>query len=100
MEIASLFENYIEKKKAVAPTFKSERAEIISKFVDELNSERTGKYKPLSPAFVSMKMSRAGLKTNSDLYWFLGYCKDARNFSKCWWYALDAKNTIERHVIQ
>lgn len=94
-----LLQGYIEKKKSVKESFpQSERAELIGKFTDALNKERTGKYKPLSPAFVSMKMARSGLKTNSDLYWFYGYCNDARSFSKCWWWSLKSesceKNTL------
>lgn len=64
------------------------RQEIIKMFVDRLNSERGSDFKPLSPAFVASKMYTAGLKTNWDLWWFWGYCKEAKNFSKIWWWSL------------
>ena len=70
---------------------KSERAEIIKKFVDRLNADRIGKYEPLPASVYAIKMAEAGLKTNTDLYWFYRYCDDAKNFSRCWWWALKAK---------
>ncbi len=73
---------------------KSERAEIVKKFVDKLNADRVrdGR-KPLPASFYAIKMAQSGLKSNFDLYWFYGYCNDARNFSSTWWWALNPKNT-------
>lgn len=76
-------------------TMLCERSAIIKEFVDRLNKERGGSYKPLSAGFVASKMYNAGLKDDFDLYWFLGYCKDARNFSSCWWWALNPKNVTK-----
>lgn len=68
---------------------KSERAEIVKKFVDRLNADRISSgYKPLKASVYAIKMAQSGLKTNSDLYWFYRYCEDAKNFSKCWWWSL------------
>lgn len=68
----------------------SERAEIIQQFLTELNKDR-GKYKPLTPGFVSMRMSKQIFPTNHHLYLFLAQCREAKNFSKYWWWALKAK---------
>lgn len=71
---------------------KNERQAIIKEFLDRLN---VAGRKPLNPAFVSMRMSHAGLKTNFDLYQFLAMCKQARNFHEYWWWSLKAnKKTI------
>lgn len=71
---------------------KSERAEIVKKFVTRLNQERTANgFKELPASFYAIKMAEAGLKTNSDIYWFYRYCEDAKNFSKTWWWSLKAK---------
>jgi hypothetical protein len=70
---------------------KSERAEIVKKFVTRLNEERTANgFKKLPASFYAIKMAEAGLKDETDLYWFLRYCEDAQNFSKTWWWSLRA----------
>jgi len=66
----------------------SDRAYWIDQFVTRLNSER-GKYKPLSPKFVAIKMSC--MKTD-ELKVFYGECNYGKNFSATWWYKLDPKN--------
>lgn len=86
MHISELLQQIQEqpKEKLLYP-----RQELIKKFVDRLNAERDGiKYKKLSPVFIASKMYNSGLKDDLDLQWFYGYCNDARNFSKCWWWAL------------
>lgn len=83
--------NYLETKQQQATKHKSERSELIEKFMKRLNADREeAGFKPLSPGFVSMKMAQAGLKTNDDLYWFYSYCDDARHFAKCWWWSMKA----------
>lgn len=67
------------------------RQELIKKFVDRLNADRGGKFRPLSPAFIASKMYQSGLKNDFLLNWFYGYCNDAKNFSKCWWWSLRAQ---------
>lgn len=57
---------------------KSERAFILSQFVDEINAERIGtKYKPITGRAVAMKLQL--LKTNQDLYAYLSECRDYKN---------------------
>lgn len=73
---------------------KSERADIIRQFVEEINAERVGtKYKPVSGRAIAMKLSH--LKDNGTLYYFLSQCKDYKNrngsFSKYFWGALKVK---------
>lgn len=54
---------------------KSERAYILSLFVEEINKERQGtQYKPITGRAVAMCLKL--LKTNQDLYAFLSECKD------------------------
>lgn len=90
MNISEIIESYKLKDKSQYQ--KSERAELVKKFVDRLNAERvSSKYKALPPSFYAVKMADAGLKTNQDLYWFYRYCDDAKSFSKCWWWSLKAK---------
>lgn len=74
---------------------RSERADIISQFLVEINKERIGtKYKPLSGRACAMKL--AHVKDNHTLYFFLSSCKDAKNrrgsFSKCFFGSLKIKN--------
>lgn len=92
MEIKYLLENYkVQKKESFYP--KSERAEIIKKFVDRLNDDRKSSgRKALGANVYAIKMAEAGLKSNQDLYWFYRYCDDAKNFSSCWWWSLNPKN--------
>ena len=88
MEIKEILKTY-EIGKQKGNFQKSERAEIVKKFVDKLNAEREqNNYKKLPAGFYAIKMAESGLKTNHDLYWFLRFCEDAQNFSKCWWWAL------------
>jgi len=71
----------------------NERQELIKKFVDRLNLDRSnGGYKPLSPSFYASKMYDAGLNSNFLLWWFWGYCNDSKNFSSTWWWSLNPKN--------
>jgi hypothetical protein len=100
MHIAGLFEN-ITIKDLKPP----KRNDIVKRFVEALEkdvdieneNERKMAYiqhrKPFirkspSPSFVAFKMSH--LKVD-DLWYFLGYCKEAKHFSKCWWFSLDTK---------
>lgn len=76
---------------------KSERAWIISQFVEEINKERLGtKYKPLSGKAVAIKLSH--LKDNGTLYYFLSTCKDYRNrhgsFSKMFFGSLKVNRSF------
>ncbi len=85
MNIKDILSTY----KVETKTFqKSERAEIVKKFVDRLNSQRQQDgFKVLPASFYAIKMAQAKLSTN-DLYWFYRYCDEAQSFSKCWWWSL------------
>lgn len=68
------------------------RQELIKKFVDKLNGDRVaGGYKELPASFYAVKMYDAGLKSDFLLWWFWGYCSEAKSFSKCWWFSLKKK---------
>jgi hypothetical protein len=80
----------------VRPKIKSERAYVISLFVDRLNKER-GNLKPLKPSFVAFKMSHLNI---SDLYFFLKTCEKGDSFSKVWWGALKTdRKTVEKKYL-
>lgn len=73
---------------------KSERADIIRQFLEEINKERIGtKYKQLTGRAVAIKLGH--LKDNGTLYYFLSECKDYKNrngsFSKYFFGALKCK---------
>lgn len=72
----------------------SERAEIISQFVDEINKEREGtKWKPVTARSVAIQLSP--IKNNWELYNWLSQCRDYKNrkgsFGKIYFGALDLK---------
>lgn len=69
------------------------RQELIKKFVDRINADRAmNEYRPLTPKFIATKMYSAQVNTDFLLNWFYGYCDDAKNFSKCWWWSLNSKS--------
>lgn len=90
MHISETLKLYIENAEKRKDNFeKSERAEIVKKFVFKLNDARKqANYKPLPASFYAIKMAESGLKTNTDLYWFFRYCEDAKDFGKTWWWSL------------
>lgn len=76
---------------------KSERASIVSEFVQEINKERIGsKYKPVTGRMIAVKLSH--LKDNGTLYYFLSVCRDYKNrggaFSKCFWGSLKVRPEV------
>lgn len=102
------FADLVKVKQVVATPVKAtekrgitnERQSIIKQFLDRLNADRIGKkhpktgkeLKPITPAFVSSRMAKVGVRDNQQLYWFLGFCNDAQNFSSCWWYWTKTEN--------
>lgn len=67
----------------------SKRAALIEEFVARLNLERKGtKYKPVTGRQIAVKTAHLKLP---DLYYFWSVCKEARNFSKCFWGSLKVK---------
>lgn len=106
MHISGLFEN-ITIKDLKPP----QRKDIVKRFVEHLHhdveveneKERALAYsqhrkpfirKPPAPAFVAFKMSH--LKVD-DLWFFLGYCKEAKHFSKTWWFSLKEQPKMYNH---
>ena len=92
-DLKTLLEQYKEKfKNEDVP--RSERAELVSKFTNRLNADRKAVgMKPYHASFYNMRMADAKL-TTQDLYWFYKYCENAKDFSKCWWWSLNAKNAV------
>lgn len=87
MELKKILNEYkIPKKSKV----RSERGELIGKFLEKLNASRVGKidkktgkeFKPLTAARVGMLL--APVKTK-DLYSFFADCEYASNFSAYFW---------------
>lgn len=73
---------------------RSERAFVLSQFVEEINKERLAtKWQPITGRAVAMKLSH--LKDNGTLYFFLSQCRDYKNrhgsFSKYFFGALKIK---------
>ncbi|NCB14334.1 MAG: hypothetical protein EOM78_22345 [Erysipelotrichia bacterium] len=66
----------------------SERQLILRDFIDKLNSER-GKYPPVNPKLIAIKLSY--LKTE-ELKVFYSLCKEAKHFSRYFWFATNVKN--------
>lgn len=108
MHIAALFENVTIKD--LKPP---KRNDIVKRFVEALQKdveienekERLIAYhqhrkpvirKPPAPSFVAFRMSH--LKVD-DLWYFLGYCREAKHFSKCWWHSLKAvEKPVDKYV--
>ena len=65
----------------------SARAFLISQFLEKLNEGRDGvRYKKLAPARLGSLL--APLKTMEDLRWFWDECKNAKHFSRFFWWKL------------
>lgn len=80
----------------------SERAYVISMFVEELNKIAGTKYKvgkewkivkEVKPAFVAWKLSHLKLV---DLYSFLSQCRQAKIFSKCFYGCLKLSTSYDK----
>ncbi len=84
----------IKLEKSNESKIRSERAWIISQFLEEINRERIGtKYKPMTGRGVAIKLGH--LKDNHTLYYFLSECRDYKNrggaFSKRFFGSLKVK---------
>ncbi len=63
------------------------RREIITMFLDKLNSERIGtKYKPLTAKIVAIKLGH--LKSIQDLHYFFNLCDRSKSFGSKFFYEL------------
>lgn len=98
--IQEILEKYKEKNKNEQTPI-SERHELVSKFSKKINEKRVADgFKPLASSYLNLKMADAGLKTNSDLYWFYAYCDETKNFDKTFWWSLKAKEPFPIKKIQ
>lgn len=84
----------LQLEKSISNKIRSERAFVLSQFVEEINKERLAtKWQPITGRAVAMKLSH--LKDNGTLYFFLSQCKDYKNrhgsFSKYFFGALKCK---------
>lgn len=81
-------------KKKPVKSSRSERAELIGQFLDRLNKDRLGtKFKPLTASRLGFMLCHMSVK---ELYLFLGQCKDAKHFSKYFFWRF--KEARERPV--
>lgn len=72
---------------------KTERGDLLEKFLQKVNNERKGtKYKPMTMKLLAIKLSH--VKT-ADLYYLDSVCKDYENrsgsYSKCLFGSLKVK---------
>lgn len=86
MEIAK---DYLERF-SVSKGPKSERSDLLQKFLDVLK-DKNGK--SFRPAFVAMKLSHV---QTPDLYFLLKKCEEANNFGAMFWYLIKAKDKLHK----
>jgi len=73
--------------KPVATTARTEREELVQKFVDRINPGRESmKLKSLTAARFTKLVE--GWGTKSNLCWLYGECDRARDFSKMFWFKI------------
>lgn len=102
MQIGNIFQTFTEKD--LKKSFKERtRKDVIDEFykllVEQAKEEQelakrkqfnTGikqKIWPL-PKYVIIMSKLAGLQTVAELEWFLGFCKEAKHFSRCFYFKL------------
>ncbi len=87
-EVSRTFSPGSPRKETQKDKITNERQAVIKEFLERLNADRDGvQYKKLAPSFVAVKLSHLNLQ---DLYYFLRVCRDAKHFSKYFWYSLKA----------
>lgn len=75
---------------------RSERDELISKFVEKINLGRIGtRWRPIKPGVVAIRLANSGLKAASDLHWFFQECERAPNFSATFFSRTDPKKATK-----
>lgn len=76
-------------KAELRPKIRSNRAYVISLFVEKLQPMSGSSFKPIKPAFVAFKMSHMSV---NELYEFYDACEKAScGFNKYWWWSLNPK---------
>lgn len=82
LQIGNLLSNYTVEKANI----RSERDELVQKFLERLNQAREGtKYKPLTARAVAIKLSHVPTR---DLWAFYKQCEQAKSFSAYFFWAL------------
>ncbi len=86
MEISKDYFSKLAERKEEAKKSKitNERQSVVKEFLDILNSQRDGKYKPLTPARLGVMFR---FMSTGELKAFLANCKDAQNFSSFFWWS-------------
>ena len=68
------------KEKSATARAKSERSELIGRFVDRINAGRRGTaFPPVTARRINFMLAHLPVK---DLYWLFGECEKAEHFSK------------------
>lgn len=80
------YKEKLEKRSEAAKKSKisNERQSVVKEFLDILNSQRGGQFKPLTPARLGVMFR---FMSTGELKAFLANCKDAQHFSKFFWYS-------------
>lgn len=92
MEISKTYLENLKKRREGTRGGKSERQELIQKFVDQINAERVGtEWKPVSWGQINGLLRH--LKEDG-LYRFYGNCAEAASFSKCFFGVLKSKKVV------
>lgn len=98
-EVSRVLPNLKARKESKKDKITNERQAVIKEFVDAVNADRDGvKYKKLPAGAIVFKLSH--IKSIFDLKYFLASCKDAKNFSSHFWYALKVKEENgQKHLL-
>lgn len=83
MELGNLAERLQRAREAPKKGITNERQYVLKQFLETLNLDRKPPYKPLTPARLGMMLR---FLDTSHLKSFLGECRDAKNFSKYFWW--------------
>lgn len=101
MQLGLIFQNLTRQE--IKKSFKERtRKDVIDEFYEiiikqakeeqEIAKKIKAKVYPL-PRYIVIRNKLDGLKTVAELEWFLGYCKEAKHFSKTWWWSLKGLDT-------
>ena len=86
-DLKSLLQNYQIPKSNSTSKRRSERGDLLEKFVEQLNADRVSAgYKKFGFGTYIKKMADAGIKSPHELYVFYKQCDSAKNFSSYWWW--------------
>lgn len=80
------------KEEAKKSKITNQRQEVVKEFLDILNSQRGGQFKPLTPARLGVMFR---FMSTGELIAFLANCKDAKNFSSFFWWSFKSVKNNE-----